>query len=92
MTKSKANCWEVKQCGREPGAEKALELGVCQAAVDVRYFGLNGGLNAGRYCWRIAGTFCDGTVQGVFAEKALTCSQCDFFKQVVAEEGPDVKL
>jgi hypothetical protein len=89
---SKNNCWEVNQCGREPGGEEAIALGVCQAAVEVRYFGLNGGLNAGRYCWRVAGTFCDGTVQGTFAEKALTCSQCDFFKQVVDEEGALIAL
>jgi len=23
------NCWEFKKCGREPGGEKASELGIC---------------------------------------------------------------
>ena len=29
---SSANCWEVKQCGRQPGGPKAGEFGVCPAA------------------------------------------------------------
>jgi hypothetical protein len=49
--------------------------------------------NSERYCWRIAGTFCDDDVQGTFAEKALTCSKCEFFLRVVVPgEGPNVKL
>ena len=28
---SKENCWEVKQCGRQPGGAKTGELGVCLA-------------------------------------------------------------
>lgn len=85
--KAKLNCWEVKQCGREPGGKHAVDLGVCPAATDTRFSGTNGGDNAGRYCWRIAGTLCDGDIQGIFAEKALTCCKCDFFLQVVVEEG-----
>lgn len=90
--KQKINCWEFKQCGREPGGKNAEDLGVCPAATDSRFTGNNGGENAGRYCWRVAGTLCDGGVQGIFAEKALTCCKCDFFLQVVDEEGPNVKL
>ena len=86
------NCWEFKQCGRESGGKHAIDLGVCPAATDSRFTGINGGESAGRYCWRIAGTLCDGEVQGIFAEKALTCCKCDFFLQVVKEEGPAVKL
>ena len=89
---SKLNCWEFKNCGREPGGKHAVDLGVCPAATDFRFTGTNGGENAGRYCWRIAGTLCDGDVQGIFAEKALTCCKCDFFLQVVYAEGPEVKL
>ena len=89
---AKLNCWEFKQCGREPGGKRAVELGICPAAVDDRFAGMNDGENAGRYCWRIAGTLCDGDVQGFFAEKALTCCKCDFFLHVVKEEGYVVKL
>ena len=91
MTESpqKLNCWEVLKCERQPGGQKVHELGVCPAAVDHRYDGLNGGKNAGRICWAVTGTFCDGTVQGTFAEKQLSCLACDFFAQVREEEGPE---
>jgi hypothetical protein len=89
---AKLNCWEVKQCGRELGGKHTEELGVCPAAIDKRFSGHNDGENAGRYCWRVAGTLCDGETQGLFAEKALTCCKCEFFLQVVYEEGPNVKL
>lgn len=92
MQKNKQNCWEVKQCGRDPGGRHAETLGVCPAAVDRQSDGLNDGINAGRYCWRVAGTLCDGEVQGLFAEKSLTCCRCEFFLQIVREEGPKVKL
>lgn len=81
------NCWEFNKCGREPGGAKVSELGVCPAAVAEDCDGLNGGKNAGRICWVISGTFCDGKVQGTFAEKQLTCMACDFFKKVKSEEG-----
>ena len=87
MTILKINCWELKQCGREPGGRKVNELGVCPAATDTRVFGVNGGINGGRVCWAIAGTFCDAKVQGSFALKVGNCMQCDFFNLVVTEEG-----
>ena len=31
-------------------------------------------------CWQIAGTFCGGEVQGVFAQKFGDCSKCDVFQ------------
>ncbi len=85
----KMNCWEVMKCGREPGGSKVHELGVCPAATDVSCDGLNGGKNGGRICWAITGTFCGGEVQGSFAQKRLSCMNCDFYKQVKAEEGLD---
>jgi len=63
--------------------------GVCPAATDERLNGLHGGKNAGRACWVIAGTFCEGKVQGTFAQKYQDCTQCDFFRQVKMEEGSD---
>lgn len=84
---AKLNCWEYKDCGRQPGGAKVDELGVCPASVDTSSDGLNGGKNGGRICWTVSGTFCDGQVQGTFAEKQLSCMSCDFFKKVKQEEG-----
>ena len=39
----------------------------------------NHGINAGRACWLVAGTFCDNKVSGTFAEKIDTCRNCDFY-------------
>jgi hypothetical protein len=83
----KSNCWEIKQCGREPGGSKSQDLGVCPAGSDTLSTGLNGGKNAGRICWAVAGTFCGGKVQGDFAQKSASCLSCDVFKQVKKEEG-----
>ncbi|MEW6110405.1 MAG: two-CW domain-containing protein, partial [Nitrospirota bacterium] len=81
------NCWEFFRCGREIGGAKVSELGVCPAATDNSADGLNYGKKGGRICWAIAGTLCDGEVQGTFAEKHLFCSNCEFYKKVKAEEG-----
>lgn len=84
----KANCWEVARCGRGPGeAYTATDgLGVCPAAVDQTRHGVNGGEQAGRVCWSVAGTLCQGTVQGSAAQKQVTCLDCLFFRRVKAEE------
>ena len=31
----------------------------------------------GRICWAVAGTFCEGKVQGTFAQKYADCRKCD---------------
>ena len=77
------------KCGREPGGIKVKELGICPAATDTTYNGINGGLNGGRYCWAVTGTFCHGKVQGTFAQKRIVCVTCEFFKLVKEEEGDD---
>jgi len=87
----KLNCWEAKKCGRQPGGSRAGELGVCPAAVEQKADGLNGGRNAGRICWALAGTLCGGKVQGTFATKVGTCMECDFYQTVCREEGAQVK-
>jgi hypothetical protein len=88
----KLNCWEVKKCGREPGGEKSSELAICPAANEKKLHGTHGGSNAGRACWAVAGTFCDGTVQGTFAKKYEDCEKCDFFHQVLDEEDKEFTL
>jgi hypothetical protein len=84
------NCWEFKKCGREPNGAKAKELGVCPAAIAKKVDGLNHGKNGGRVCWAVAGTFCNDEVQGTFAKKYETCVDCDFFRLVAIEEGPNL--
>lgn len=87
------NCWVFKKCGREPGGSKAHEFGVCPAASETLADGLNHGKNGGRSCWAIAGTLCNGQMQGAFAQKIGNCTKCDFYRQVVREEpGGGVKL
>ena len=85
------NCWEFMRCGREPGGCRADDLGICIAAVDSRLDGINGGTNAGRCCWLVAGTFCDDQVQGTFADKHDGCEHCDFYQKVQAEGGENAK-
>ena len=87
MTSRKPNCWEAIDCGRGPGGSKIDELGICPAAMDTSVDGINGGFRGGRICWAVAGTFCGGRVQGSRAEKRLTCLHCDFFEQVMHEDG-----
>ena len=85
----KLNCWEFKGCGRAPGGDNAAESGVCPTSLEKRLNGIHGGTNAGRACWVIAGTTCDGAVQGTFAQKYRNCFICDFHLKVSQEEGPD---
>ncbi len=80
------NCWEFKNCGREPRGKNVALLGVCPASTEAKTSGLNNGKNGGRACWVIAGTFCGGEVQGSFVEKIENCSKCDFFLAVRKEE------
>jgi eukaryotic-like serine/threonine-protein kinase len=84
----KLNCWEHEKCGREPGGINSTELGVCPASVETRVDGMNSGKNGGRACWAVAGTLCEGEVQGSFAAKCTECVNCDFYKLVFQEERP----
>ena len=87
MEQKRSNCWEYYNCGRESEGENVFDLGVCPAASDKSYDGINSGKCGGRFCWSIAGTFCEGKVQGSYAEKQTSCQDCDFFNIVLAEEG-----
>jgi hypothetical protein len=80
------NCWEFKQCGREADGSRVEELGVCPAAIHTESNGMNGGENAGRYCWKVAGTMGDGKVQRTSDDKMKDCENCDFYKMVHEQE------
>jgi len=47
---AKQNCWEAKQCGRQPDGPEAAELGICPATTEKKLNGINGRKNAGRTC------------------------------------------
>jgi hypothetical protein len=87
MTALKQNCWEFRQCGREPGGLKVDQYDVCPAALDSATDGLFGGKHRGRICWAVMGTLCAGVPQNTFAQKRRLCMTCDFFKQVKQEQG-----
>ena len=86
MTTKPLNCWEYMRCGREPHGKKVPALGVCPAAADKSFNGINRGENAGRICWAVAGTLCGGKIQGSFAEKRGSCISCKFYKEVQCQE------
>lgn len=88
----KKNCWEFKKCGRELGGAHVKELGICPATTEKRLDGIHDGKNAGRSCWVVAGTFCNGEVQGTFATKYKSCEMCDFYRLVREEEYPKFLL
>ena len=60
-----AKCWEYMKCGREKDASIK-----CPAYP-----------NFGRICWAVAGTFCEGRVQGTFAQKYEDCKKCEFYRK-----------
>jgi hypothetical protein len=83
----KQNCWEFIKCGRELGGKKVARSGLCPAPIDTSVDGLNEGINGGRICWVVSGTFCAKKIQGLFAKTQLSCRSCIFFKKVKEEEG-----
>ena len=89
--KKKLNCWEFKNCGREPGGSKVDDYGVCPATIEMKGDGINSGTCGGRICWAVSGTYCRGEIQGIFATKITSCSRCDFFHLVDQEEKNSLK-
>jgi hypothetical protein len=90
--RSKLNCWEFKNCGRQPQGHSVDVLGLCPATVEKSLDDTHDGVNGGRACWIVAGTLCGGEVQGTFARKYENCKQCDFYKKVHEEEGNQFQL
>lgn len=86
---TKVNCWEYMKCGREVRGTKTNELGTCPVVRNFTHNGKNGGKGAGRICWKVAGTFCRGKIQGTYAKKIMNCARCDFFMLVKSEEKVD---
>ncbi len=66
----KVKCWEYMKCGRDKDATIK-----CPAYP-----------NFGRVCWVVAGTFCEGKVQGTFAQKYEDCKRCEFYQKAINKE------
>jgi hypothetical protein len=93
LSPKRLNCWEVFRCGKEPGGPNAHLNGPCQAALDEKADGINGGSNGGRICWAISGTPCDLEAKDSKATKLTSCMTCDFFVRVLRDKGlADFKL
>ncbi|MDA3952597.1 MAG: hypothetical protein PF485_03050 [Bacteroidales bacterium] len=88
----KKNCWEFMECGREPGGKNVEKSGICPVSTSISHDSINSGKNAGRFCWTVAGTFCDGTPSGTYSEKLLSCLNCKFLKHVNNQENRDFTL
>lgn len=67
---TKVQCWEYMRCGRERDATIK-----CPAYP-----------HFGRICWVVAGTFCEGKVQGTFAQKLEDCRRCEFYQKRIRKE------
>lgn len=88
---SKKNCWEYKNCGRQPGGSRTKELGICPVTEYQELHGAHDGKNAGRACWVVAGSLCGGQIQGTYAQKLANCWRCDFFINVKNQEEPSTQ-
>lgn len=87
MADHKINCWEFKQCNTASRNKENSPPDKCPVLSAKEFDTVNGGVNGGRICWKVAGSFCGGKVQGTFAQKIETCLSCDFFREVFKEEG-----
>ncbi len=65
---------------------KVSELGVCPAAEMEAADGYCEGVNGGRACMYITGTYCGGHIQGTHRDKSKQCAVCDFYKLLMKED------
>ena len=64
------NCWEIMACGREWDGANVDRLGEFPASQE----------GLGHSCWIIAGTYCDDTIQGSYAQKIDICMLCKVYR------------
>ncbi|XCN73286.1 MAG: two-CW domain-containing protein [Candidatus Electrothrix aestuarii] len=87
MQDAEINCWEFKNCGREPGGIKSSELGVCPVSTHNELDGIHSGTNGGRCCWIFYGAFsCRGEEAKSFDEHIAICRTCDFYIKACESE------
>ena len=82
MKKDLLNCWEIKKCERQKGGKKENELGECIASKE----------GMGYSCWAVAGTLCDGKIQGATAQKIVYCTSCEVYQIYNRSKGELGKL
>ncbi|MBF0146036.1 MAG: hypothetical protein HQL84_01565 [Magnetococcales bacterium] len=87
------NCWDHFSCPRSRFSQKP-DGSHCPVSLIGVYHGVNGGVNAGRACWNIEGTFCSISAcgnppdqRGIIGFKENHCDRCEFKARVRAEEG-----
>lgn len=92
---SKLNCWEFYNCGKEEGGKDVGMEGPCPASTFEAAHNFMGGINGGRACAYIAGTFCSETLEGEIkdiykspspANRLKLCTDCDFYHHLRKEE------
>lgn len=88
----KMNCWEYMKCGRELGGFNVEKGNECIASIATMADGVNGGKNAGRCCWAVAGSLTMGKPLCVKANEYNDCLLCLFFKKVEDEEDRNFSL
>jgi len=87
----KDNCWDIMQCNQNIKKE-------CPATTSEQCNGIHGGVNGGRCCWQISGTFCEdvmlcgGTEAGIKAKDITSCIFCEVYIRVKLEEGKNFKM
>lgn len=89
---AKLNCWEYKNCGREPGGKNVQQLGICPATQFEKLNGIHDGKNGGRACWIVSETLCKGEIQGSWGKKYKQCMECPFYKSVREQEAGKFRL
>ncbi|MBN1389668.1 MAG: hypothetical protein JXA22_03390 [Candidatus Thermoplasmatota archaeon] len=94
-SETKQNCWEFNGCGRaaDHGPEGGKE--VCPVSTSLQFDNRNGGKNGGRYCWRVpAGDSSSAGNRPVpnWADDTRDCIRCGFFRKVLKEEGPELRM
>jgi signal transduction histidine kinase len=65
--RSLPQCWQHMNCGRD--CDSSSEK--CPAFP-----------NFGRVCWAVGGTYCEGRMQGTYAQKIDNCKLCRFYQLV----------
>lgn len=91
MENGKLNCWEYQGCGRGPNGPRTLEGGQCPASTAGALAGTHQGTCAGRSCWVVEGTMCDGAIAGPYEQKIHVCRKCAFYARVHVEQTLDIE-
>ncbi|MCK5613344.1 hypothetical protein KAR91_66355 [Candidatus Pacearchaeota archaeon] len=83
---SKQNCWEFMNCGKEPEGSKSTYIGVCPVSIKSPMNGINDGKNAGRICWRVAGSLSGNNAMALCDVNVENCLKCEFYNHVRQQE------